>query len=114
MPSRRKFIQTNLLGLGLTLARRDTFAATHPPTHGSVPPQDEDERDYWNDWPRYLSAKMNEARARRLGELAAMQTEAAVRARIEKVRSTVWRLIGGPFEKTPLKPHIVGTIDRGA
>jgi cephalosporin-C deacetylase-like acetyl esterase len=57
---------------------------------------------------------MNEARARRLAELGAMQTEAAVRARIEKVRSAVWRLIGGPFEKTPLKPQIVGTIDRGA
>jgi cephalosporin-C deacetylase-like acetyl esterase len=114
MSSRRKFIQTNLLGLGLTLTGRDTFAATHPPTNESAPPQDEDERDYWNDWPRYLSAKMNEARARRLGELGAMQTEAAVRARIEKIRSTVWRLIGGPFEKTPLKPQIVGTIDRGA
>ena len=57
---------------------------------------------------------MNEARARRLAELAAMQTEAAVRSRIEKIRSTVWRLIGGPLEKTPLKPRIVGTIDRGA
>jgi cephalosporin-C deacetylase-like acetyl esterase len=57
---------------------------------------------------------MNEARDRRHAELDAMQTEAAVRARIEKIRSTVWRLIGGPFEKTPLKPQIVGTTDRGA
>ena len=114
MPSRRKFIKSNLLGLGLSLAGRDTIAASHSPANGTISPQDENERDYWNDWPRYLSAKMNEARARRLGELRAMQTEAAVRARIDKIRSTVWRLIGGPFEKTPLKPQIVGTIDRGA
>ena len=112
-PSRRSFVQTNLLGLGLSLAGRNPFAAVHPPTTETIPPSDGDERDYWNDWPRYVTSKMNEARARRLSELGAMQTEAAVRARTEKVRSTVWRLIGGPFEKTPLKPQIVGTIDRG-
>ena len=114
MPSRRKFIQTNLLGLGLSLRGHDSPAAALPPTTGTLAPRDEDERDYWNDWPRYVTAKMNEARGRRLAELDAMQTEATVRARIEKIRSTVWRLIGGPFEKTPLKPRIVGTIDRGA
>jgi len=113
MPSRRRFIKTNLLGLGLSLAGRDTFAAAHLPATETFPPE-QDERDYWNDWPRYVTARMNEARARRLAELGAMQTEAAVRARIEKIRSTVWRLIGGPLEKTPLKPQIVGTIDRGA
>jgi hypothetical protein len=114
MPSRRGFIQTNILGLGLSLAGRAALAAALPPTTGASPPRDEDQRDYWNDWPRYLTAKMNEARARRLAELSAMQTETAVRARIEKIHSTVWKLIGGPFEKTPLKPHVIGTIDSGA
>ncbi len=114
MPSRRGFIQTNILGLGLSFAGRAALPAVFPPTTETIPPTEEDERDYWNDWPRYLSAKMNEARARRLAELRAMQTEAAVRARIEKIQSTVWKLIGGPFEKTPLKPQIIGTIDRGA
>jgi dienelactone hydrolase len=33
---------------------------------------------------------------------------------MEKIRSTVWRLIGGPFDRTPLKPRIVGTTDRCA
>jgi cephalosporin-C deacetylase-like acetyl esterase len=114
MPSRRGFIQTNILRLGLSLAGRAALPAALPPTTGAIPPRDEDQRDYWNDWPRYLTAKINEARARRLAELSAMQTEAAVRARIEKIHSTVWKLIGGPFEKTPLKPQIIGTIDRGA
>ena len=114
MPSRRRFIQTNILGLGLAFAGRTALPAAFSPAAETIPPREENERDYWNDWPRYLTAKMNEARSRRLAELSAMQTETAVRARIEKIRSTVWRLIGGPFEKTPLKPQIIGTIDRGA
>ena len=114
MPSRRGFIQTNILGLGLAFAGRTALPAAFSPTTKAIPPKEEDQRDYWNDWPRYLTAKMNDARSRRLAELSAMQTEPAVRARIEKIQSTVWRLIGGPFEKTPLKPQIIGTIDRGA
>jgi cephalosporin-C deacetylase-like acetyl esterase len=114
MPSRRGFIQTNIFGLGLAFARRAALPAAFSRATETVPPKEEDQRDYWNDWPRYLTAKMNDARSRRLAELSAMQTEPAVRARIEKIQSTVWRLIGGPFEKTPLKPQIIGTIDRGA
>lgn len=114
MPSRRGFIQTNIFGLGLAYAGRTALPAAFSPTTETIPPKEEDQRDYWNDWPRYLTAKMNDARSRRLAELSAMQTEPAVRARIEKIQSTVWRLIGGPFEKTPLKAQIIGTIGRGA
>ena len=114
MPSRRRFIQTNIVGLGLSFAGRAAPPAAFLLTTETIPPREENERDYWNDWPRYLSAKMDEARSRRLAELSAMQTEVAVRARIEKIQSTVWKLIGGPFEKTPLKSQIIGTIDRGA
>lgn len=114
MPSRRGFIQTNIFGLGFSLAGRAALPAAFPRSAEVRPPREEEERDYWNDWPRYLTAKMNEARSHRLTELRAMLTEAAVRARIEKTRSMVWKLIGGPFEKTPLKPQIIGTIDRGA
>ena len=112
MPSRRKFIQTNILGAAMALAGRNAFAAG-PPSAAQVGPTGADsKRDFWNDLPRYVTAQMNEARARRLADLHAMRTEADVRARIEKVRSKVWKLIGGQFEKTPLKPKIVGTIDR--
>src|SRR5215469_4429665 len=114
MPSRRGFIQTHIFGLGLALAGRTALPSAFSPTGEIIPPGDKDQRDFWNVWPRYLTAKMNEARSRRLAEMSAMQTEAAVRARIEKIRSTVWKLIGGPFEKTSLKPQIIGTIDRGA
>jgi hypothetical protein len=88
MPSRRGFIQTNIFGLGLAFAGRTALPAAFSPTTETIPPREEAERDYWNDWPRHLTAKMNEARSRRLTELSAMQTEAAVRARIEKIQST--------------------------
>ncbi|TAM83636.1 MAG: hypothetical protein EPN47_05870 [Acidobacteria bacterium] len=112
MPTRRKFIQTNILGAAMALTGRDAFAAGLPSVPQAAPPGDEGKRDFWNDLPRYLTVQMNEARARRLAELRAMRTEADVRARIEKVRSKVWKLIGGQFDKTPLKPKIAGTIDR--
>ena len=112
MPSRRKFIQTNILGAAMALTGSDAFALGASAAPQAVSPGDEGKRDFWNDMPRYVTAQMNEARTRRLAELSAMRTEADVRARIEKVRSKVWRLIGGQFEKTPLKPKIVGTIDR--
>ena len=113
MPSRRKFIQTNILGVATALAGRHALGAGVPAAPQAVPAEAADQRDFWNDWPRYVTAQMNEARARRLAELRALRTEADVKARIEKIRSTVWKLIGGPFEKTPLKPQIAGTIDRG-
>jgi dienelactone hydrolase len=112
MPSRRRFIQTNILGAAMALTGRNALAVGLPSASQAASTGDEGRRDFWNDLPRYVTAQMNEARARRLAELRAMRTEADVRARIEKVRSKVWKLIGGQFDKTPLKPKIVGTIDR--
>jgi cephalosporin-C deacetylase-like acetyl esterase len=116
MITRRKFIQSNMLGLALPLAGANADVAQARP--GSKPPasgySDNGERDYWNDWPNYLAAQMNEARSRRLSQLRALRSEADVRARVDKVRSTVWKLVGGQFEKTPLNPRITGTLDRGA
>ena len=116
MITRRKFIQSNMLGLALPLAGVETFAAVARPAGEPAVAQtaDPSARDYWNDWPEYLAAQVNEARSRRLAQLRALRSEADVRARIDKVRSTVWKLVGGPFEKTPLNPRIAGTLDRGA
>lgn len=115
MITRRKFIQSNMLGLALPMAGVETFAAARS---GDEPQASQaasqGERDYWNDWPEYLTAQMNKARGRRLGQLRALRSEADVRSRIAKVRSTVWKLVGGQFEKTPLNPRTTGTIDRGA
>jgi len=67
-----------------------------PAAHGYTA---EGDRDYWNDWPEYLTAQMNEARARRIEQLHAMRTEADVRARVDKVRSTVWKLVGASLRR---------------
>ncbi|HUX11350.1 MAG TPA: hypothetical protein VMW51_11960, partial [Terriglobia bacterium] len=116
MVTRRKFLQSNMLGLALPLAGGSAFATeSQPQDEAAAPPNGgPGGRDYWKDWPDYMAAQMNEARARRRSQLRATRSEADVRARIDKIRSTVWKLIGGPFEKTPLKPRITGTLDRGA
>ena len=116
MITRRKFIQSNMLGLALPLAGANTLVAgagfAGAPADSQAPA--ENERDCWNDWPAYMTSQMNEARKRRLAQLQALRSESDVRARVEKVRSTVWNLVGGPFEKTPLNPRTTGTLDRGS
>ncbi len=110
MFSRRRFLQANALGLTLPLAgshvpaRAEAAAPPSPPTVAK--------RDYWNDWPLYLTAKVNEARARRKAALASIHAAAHARERLQMIRARVWELIGGPLEKTPLNARTVGRIDR--
>jgi hypothetical protein len=85
-------------------------AGSKPPAFGN---SDNGERDYWNGWPNYLAVRREEARSGRLEQLRALRSEADVRARINKIRSTVWKLVGGQFEKTPLSPQVTGNLDRG-
>src|SRR6185437_11477231 len=71
------------------------------------------DRDFWNDWPVYLTAEMNEARSRRLAALAEIHSAAQMQERAVMIRSKLWELIGGLPERTPLNPRVTGTIDRG-
>lgn len=109
MISRRKFLQTNAAGLALPLAGSAGLPAT---AKISLEQETSPDRDYWNDWPLYLTAKVNAARAQRKAALERLQTEAQVQERIQAVRDKVWELIGGRLEKTPLNPVISGTIER--
>jgi cephalosporin-C deacetylase-like acetyl esterase len=70
-------------------------------------------RDYWNDFPNYLTAKVNAARLKRKTQLDKTTTVAQVKERASYVRSKVWDLIGGPIEKTLLNPVMTGIIERG-
>ena len=66
MITRRKFIQSNMLGLALPLAGSTAIAAGGSSSESAAPEaNDQDERDYWNDWPQYLTEQMNKARAQR-------------------------------------------------
>ena len=69
-------------------------------------------RDYWNDFPDYLAAKVNAARLKRKTQLEKITTAAQVKERASYVRSKAWDLIGGPIEKSPLNPVLTGVIER--
>jgi len=112
MLSRRKFLQANAAGLALPLAASHSLASNGPGRLNPPPLDKPPERAYWNDWPAYLTAKMNDARAKRKAALAALRDEPQVRERVHMIRSKVWELIGGPLERTPLNPVIVGSIPR--
>ncbi len=89
--------------------------ASNPVGSAAAPemPDTRSDRDFWNDWPAYLTAKMNQARKRRLAQLAAIQSREQVQERAAFVRAKIWELIGGPLDKTPLNPRVTGIIDRG-
>lgn len=113
MLSRRKFLQANAAGLALPFAGASLRPAA-PVTTEQKAAKATYQRDFWNDWPQYLTAKMQEARARRKAALAAITSPQQARVRAEMIRKKIWDLIGGPFEKTPLNPKITGTLERPA
>src|SRR5579862_2385454 len=108
MISRRRFLQTNAAGLALPLAG----GGAPQPLPKISPELTTPDRDYWSDWPHYLTAKVNAARARRMAALEGLRTAAQVQKRIQAVRDKVWELVGGRLEKTPLNPVVSGTIER--
>jgi cephalosporin-C deacetylase-like acetyl esterase len=102
MLTRRQFLQVHAAGLALSSERSRTAAQPNTAAADSTQSATVDDRDYWNDWPSYLAEKAREARARRLAELASVHTKADVLERQERIRDRVWKLIGGPLDKTPL------------
>ncbi len=106
MRSRREFIQTGsfLFAAGIPEARAQQNSKEAGPQAFA--------RDYWNDLPNYLIAKVSTARAKRKADLAKVRSDADVNERATFVRSRVWELIGGQLEKTPLNARTTGVIDR--
>jgi cephalosporin-C deacetylase-like acetyl esterase len=115
MTTRRTFLVANLIGAaGLATNPSGMLAASD--TASSAPAIDvpaRSDRNFWADWPDLLTAEMNEARGRRMANLASLQSTAQLRERASFVRTKLWELLGGPLEKTPLNPKITGTLDRG-
>ncbi len=69
-------------------------------------------RDYWNDLPNSLIAKVNAARIKRKSDLAKVRSASDVDERASFVRTKVWELIGGELKKTPLNARTTGIIHR--
>src|SRR4051812_10436614 len=68
--------------------------------------------DYSRDLERYLIRLTNEARERRKRIINAISTRQQVLERQKSVVAELWRMLGGPLDKTPLNPRVTGTIDR--
>jgi cephalosporin-C deacetylase-like acetyl esterase len=68
--------------------------------------------DYSRDLERYLIRLTNEARDRRKRIITAISTREQVLDRQKSVVGELWKMLGGPLDKTPLNPHIVGTVER--
>lgn len=113
MVSRRGFLAANMMALaGSALpGAPPIFAATSETPHAArdIP---RSQRDFWNDWPRFMCAQIDRAGADRQALLARIQSRAAIVDRAAAVRSRVWQILGGRPAETPLNARIVGTIPR--
>src|SRR4051812_8137054 len=68
--------------------------------------------DYSRDLERYLIRLSNDARDRRKQIMNAISTREQVLARQKSVVTELWKMLGGPLDRTPLNPRVVGTIER--
>jgi cephalosporin-C deacetylase-like acetyl esterase len=68
--------------------------------------------DYSRDLERYLIRLANEARDQRKRIVNAISTRAQVVERQKAVVTELWKMLGGPLDKTPLNPRVVGTVER--
>jgi dienelactone hydrolase len=68
--------------------------------------------DYSHDLEKYLVRITNEARDRRKQLIGAISTRQQIADRQKAVVDTVWKMLGGPFERTPLNPRVTGVVER--
>jgi len=71
-------------------------------------------RDYSRCLPDYLTSLARAAYEKRNHALSLLTGAAAIRQRQLWARETLWKLIGGQLERTPLKAQTTGTFDREA
>ncbi|HMJ62821.1 MAG TPA: hypothetical protein VK493_13705, partial [Bryobacteraceae bacterium] len=69
-------------------------------------------RDYSRCLPDYLTALARTAYEKRNRALALLTDAPAIHRRQVWARETVWKLIGGPLEKTPLNARTTGAFER--
>jgi cephalosporin-C deacetylase-like acetyl esterase len=68
--------------------------------------------DYSRDLEKYLVRLTNDARTRRKQIVDAISTRQQVLDRQKAVVSEIWKMLGGPLERTPLNPRVTGTVER--
>src|SRR3954469_23678518 len=110
MNSRREFLQASSMAAVTAYASRAAQVAQK--STGDAVTKTAAKRDYWNDLPNYLIAKMEAARARRRSDLARVTSSAKADERSSFIRTQLWELIGGELPRTPLNPKIAGVVER--
>src|SRR3954467_4494534 len=68
--------------------------------------------DYSHDLEQYLIRLTNEARERRKRIINAISTRQQVLERQKSVVAELWKMLGGPLDRTPLNPRVIGTVER--
>ena len=68
--------------------------------------------DYSRDLERYLVRLANEARERRKHIVNAISTRQQVVDRQTAVVAELWKMLGGPLERTPLNARVTGILER--
>src|SRR6185295_11580755 len=68
--------------------------------------------DYSRDLERYLVRLANEARDRRKRVINAISTRQQVLDRQKTVVAELWKMLGGPLDRTPINARVFGTVDR--
>jgi cephalosporin-C deacetylase-like acetyl esterase len=68
--------------------------------------------DYSRDLERYLIRLSNEARERRRRVIDAISTPQQVLDRQKSVVADLWKMLGGPLDRTPLNARVIGVVER--
>jgi cephalosporin-C deacetylase-like acetyl esterase len=68
--------------------------------------------DYSRDLERYLIRLAGDARGRRQQIVNAITTPQGVLDRQKVIAEQVWKMLGGPFERSPLNPRVTNTVVR--
>ena len=110
MNSRREFLQASSIA-ALTASASEAAQRPQKAKSDAASPTAA-KRDYWNDLPNYLIAKVEAARVRRKSDLAKVRSAPQADQRGFFIRANVWQLIGGELPKTPLNPKVTGVVDR--
>ncbi len=95
----------------LTVCAGASLAACAPPPEAGALPAALP-RDYRRCLPEHLRALAARARELRIGALDALDTADAVRRRQAWARETLWRLLGGMPDRTPISIRLMGSFDR--
>src|SRR6478752_2413051 len=115
--TRRRFLETTgALAAAAGFGRSVGFAQQSPKGQGAPGVELKIDTvalpDYSRDLERYLVRVANEARDRRKQIINAISTRQQVLDRQKAVVSELWKMLGGPLDRTPLNPRVTGMVER--